>query len=168
MRSLTAATQAETAKTVTTPAFLVEIGWSTPIRLSSRGDQSWNAQTWTGGRLGKVQVGDHGGTIELNNSDLAYSALALNEGAADIPVTIWKFYGDNPATADPVPIFEGVTDGADLDLGRVRLSLAQEAARTLYSPRRFIGPATGFNHLCPAGTKITWGGQTYILERGAT
>lgn len=165
MRNLSTATDAATQATVTTPAYLVEIVWSSIVRLSSRGDQSWGGHTWTGGRLGKVQAGGDKGRIELINSDLAYSALVLNEGAADIGCRVWAFYGDNPDTDDPVLIFDGVTDGADIAIDRVTITLAQERHRTLYSPRRFIGPSSGFNHLRPAGTKLTWGGQTITLER---
>lgn len=165
MRSLSTVTDAATQATVTTPAYLVEIVWSTIIRLSTRGDQSWGGQAWSGGRLGKVQPGADRGRIELINSDLAYSALVLNEGAADIGCRVWAFYGDNPAVDDPVLVFDGVTDGADIAPDRVTLTLAPERARTLYSPRRFIGPATGFNHLRPSGSRLTWGGQTITLER---
>ena len=69
------------------------------------------------------------------------------------------------AGPDPVAVFDGVLDDADIGPDRVRLTLTSENSRTLYSPRRFIGAATGFNHLRPAGTRINWGGQTYILER---
>lgn len=169
-RTLTPAQQASVAATVTTPGYLVELGYSTTLRLSSRGDQSWDGYTWTGGRLGKVSGltstggGDQRGRIELVNSDLAYSALVLNEGAADIRCRVWVFYGDNPADASLV--LDGVTDGADIAPDKVGLSVVGESMRTASFPRRIIGPSTGFNHLRPSGTRITWGGQTYVLERG--
>jgi len=166
MKTLSVATQAETERTQTTPAFLVEIVWSTVIRLSSRGDQSWGGYAWTGGRLGPVRVGESG-NIEFINSDLAYSALLLNEGVADVGCRIWTFYGDNPDADDPVLVFDGVLDGAEIAADRVRATLAPESHRTMFSPRRFIGPGTGFNHLRPAGSKMTWGGQTITLERSA-
>lgn len=172
MRTLTTPTANATASTVTTPAYLVEIEFSTVLRLSTRNDQSWGGYTWTGGRLGKVSglswdgKGQQTGALDLINTDLVYSALVLNEGVADRRVRVWKFYGDNPATLDPVAVFDGVADAADIGPDAVRLTLVGQNNKTLYSPRRFIGPATGFNHLCPAGTKITWGGQTYILDRG--
>lgn len=169
MRPLSAATQAATQKTITTPAWLVEIVWTTSIiRLSSRGDQSWGGLTWTGGRLGPVAVSEQGGSLALVNSDLAYSAIVLADGAADVPCRVWHFYGDAPAEDDPVLVFDGVTDGAEIAAGAVRLHLVQEHARTLFSPRRFIGPGTGFGHLRPAGTVLNWGGQTITLERSAT
>lgn len=173
MRALTSAINTATSTTVTTPAYLVEIGFSVVLRLSSRNDQSWGGQTWTGGRIGKVSglswdgKGQQSGALEIINSDLAYSALVLNEGVADRPVRIWKFYGDNPAASDPVAVFDGVADEAEISQDRVRITLAGENAQTLSSPRRFIGAATGFNHLAPAGTKITWNNEIYTLERDA-
>lgn len=170
MRTLTAGQIAATTAPVTTPGYLVELSYSTVLRLSSRGDQSWDGYTWTGGRLGKVSGltsdgrGDQRGRVELINSDLAYSALVLTEGAADIRCRVWVFYGDNPADASLV--LDGVTDGADIAPDAVSLTLVGESIRTAMFPRRFIGPSTGFNHLRPSGTKITWGGQTYIMERG--
>jgi hypothetical protein len=166
MRTLSTATGTATTATITTPAFLVEIVWSTIVRLSSRGDQTWGGLAWTGGRLGKCDARD-GGSVELINTDLAYSALVLNEGAADVGVRAWAFYGDNPGATDPVLIFDGVADGADIGADRVRLALAADNARTLYSPRRFIGPGIGANHLRPAGTRIAWGGEVYTLERAS-
>lgn len=164
MRTLTTAISNATQATVTTPAYFVELAYSTVVRLSSRGDQSWNGQIWTSGRLGKIVFGETG-SIDLINSDLAYSALILNEGAADIGCKVWKFYADNPAVDDPVLVFDGVLNGAVIGPSVVAVKLAEENSRTLFSPRRFISPATGFNHLRPAGSKILWNGQTYILER---
>jgi hypothetical protein len=172
MRTLTTATATATESTVTTPAYLVEISFSAVIRLSTRGDQSWGGYTWTGGRLGKVSglswdgKGAQTGSIDIINTDLAYSSLVLNDGVADRPVKIWKFYGDNPGALDPVAVFDGVADEADIGPDAVRITLVGQNNKTLYAPRRFIGPGIGFNQLRPAGTKITWGGQTYILERG--
>lgn len=169
-RTLTTEQQSAVTTTVTTPGYLVELGYSTTLRLSSRGDQSWDGNTWMGGRMGKISGlvatggGDQLGRIELVNSDLAYSALVLNEGATDIRCRVWVFYGDNPADASL--LLDGVTDGADIAPDKVRLNVVGESMRTASFPRRVIGPSTGFNHLRPSGTRITWGGQTYVLERG--
>lgn len=148
---------------VTTPAYFVQVDFTTTLRLSSRGDQVWNGYTWTGGRLGKVQAGSTGGQLELLNSDLLSGALVLNEGIADRAIRVWSFDGDNPLSA--VMIFAGVGDKAEIGADRVRITLVTENRRTLYSPRRFVNSVTGFNHLLPAGTKVSWGGQTLILDR---
>lgn len=148
---------------ITSPAYLVKIDFSTVLRLSSRADQSWDGYTWTGGRLGKVQISVAGGQIELINSDLLAGALVLNEGVTDRAVSIWAFDGDNPAT--PTAVFVGVGDKLEIAADRVRITLTAASRRTQYSPRRFINAASGFNHLIPAGSKILWGGQTFVLER---
>ena len=164
MRVLSTNTNTQVRATITTPAYFVELQYSTVLRFSSRGNQAWNGQSWIGGRLGKLSVGDSG-TLEVINSDLSYSATVLNEGAADIQCKIWKFYGDNPDTLDSVPIFKGVTNGADINADRVRFKITRENSRTLFSPRRFVSPMTGFNHLRPAETKIYWNNQIFTLER---
>ena len=148
---------------ITTPAYFVQLDFSTVLRLSSRGDQTWGGYTWTGGRLGKVQISNNGGQVELINTDLVASALTLNEGVADRAVSIWSFDGDTPAS--PTLIFSGVGDKLEIGADRVRVTLTTENRRTLYSPRRFINAVSGFNHLLPAGKSITWAGQTYLLER---
>jgi hypothetical protein len=168
MRTLTAGQIAAASATETTPGYLVELLFDTPLRLSSRDDQSWNGYTWTGGRLGKISGlasdgrAEQKGRIELINSDLAYSALILNEGWADRGCRVWQFYGDNPDDAELV--LDGVGDTADIDPdgGIVSLSVVGEGLRRF--PGRVIGPGTGFNHLCAPGKKITWGGQTYVIE----
>jgi hypothetical protein len=172
MKSSTPAQIADTTAPVRTPGYLVELLFSVPLRLSTRGDQSWNGYTWTGGRIGKISGlasdgrGEQKGRIELINSDLAYGALVLNEGWADRGCRVWEFYGNNPADARLV--LDGVGDVAEInpDSGRVSLSVVGESLRTAQFPGRVIGRATGFNHLKPAGSKLTWGGQTYILEPG--
>ena len=172
MRTLSIPTGNAVAATITQPGYFVRLGFDTIVRLSSRGTQSCDGQTWTGGRLGKISglnwdgKGQQSCTFEIVNTDLAYSALVLNEGVADRTAEIWKFYGDNPAAGDPVMVFDGVMDEANIAADKVTITAVGENTRTLYSPRRFIGPATGFNHLMPAGTKLSWGGQTITLERG--
>ena len=169
MRTLTTAQETATQAPVTAPGYLVEIGFSSPIRLSTRGDQSWDGQAWTGGRLGKVSgiasdgKGGQKARIELINTDLAYSALVLADGVAERTCRIWTFYGDNPD--DATLVLDGVLDSADIRPDIVSVDVIGEAIKTATFPRRFIGRGTGFNQLRPAGTKITWGGQTYILER---
>ena len=148
---------------ITTPAYFVQLDFSTVLRLSSRGDQTWNGYTWTGGRLGKVQISNNGGQVELINTDLVAGALTLNEGVADRAISIWSFDGDTPSSS--TLIFSGVGDKLEIGADRVRIMLTTENRRTLYSPRRFINAVSGFNHLIPAGKSITWAGQTYLLER---
>lgn len=162
-KTLAASLVTDTAKRITTPGYLVEINFTSPLRLSTRADQSYGGYSWTGGRLGKVDAGEGGGSLELLNADLAMSALVLGEGLADRAVTVWAFYADNPTDVEQV--FAGVADSSEIAVDRVRVRLVPENRRTMYSPRRFINSAAGFNTLAPAGTRVSWGGQTFVLER---
>ena len=164
MRTLSEATEASTEALTTKPGWLVELFWATPLRLSSRGNISWRDRSWVPDTLVAVSTGE-GGYIELANSNLAYSALVMNEGVADVGCQIWKFYGDAPGADDPVLIFDGVLDRAEINHKAVKITLAQESSRTKMAPRHRIDASGGFNHLRPAGTRISWGGQVYVLER---
>lgn len=166
MRTLSTALAAEAALTITSPGYLVELGFSTPVRLSTLGDISWGGHTWLSGY--KIEVQGLGWSlsaqpkIALGNLDLTFGALVLNEGAADKSVKIWAVYAGAPS--DAVALFDGVADTAEIG-DAVILSLAQRGSRTLYSPRRFVGPSSGINHLRPANTRISLGGATYVLQR---
>lgn len=175
MRTLSTPTQTEIAKTYTDPGYLVEIAFSTVVRLSSRGDVSWNGSSWLGsesGRdvgvdgLGSDGQGAQTGSLTLGNADNVVGALVLNEGVAGRAVKVWKFYEGATAAADPAQIFSGCGDEAEIGLTEVRISLVSESLQSLDSPRTRITKANGFNHLPPAGTIINWGGQAYRLEPG--
>ncbi len=167
MKTLTSATQAASAQTITQPGYLIELAWGTIVRLSTRGDKTWGGQAWTGGLVASLAPRD-GGRLALLNTDNGFSALLMNNTVADIGCRIWQFYGDTLGEDDPFLIFDGVIDGVDeLTRTTATLTLAAEHARTLHSPRRRIGATTGFTRLTPAGTRLTWAGQTITLERAA-
>lgn len=169
MRTLGASLLTELGLTVTRPGYLVEIAFSTPLRLSTMGDVTFNSQAWS---AADVQVrglsadgqGGQGGSLLFGNTWDDYGALVLNEGIADRAIQVWACYAGAPG--DSVQIFDGVGDDADWDdAGRLTIRLAQSAVRSAFWPRTRINAAAGFNHLIPAGSKITVAGQTYILER---
>ncbi len=169
MRTLTPAQIADTAATATAPGYLIELNFPTVLRLSSRQDQSWGGYTWTGGRIARISGiasdgrGEQRATLDLINTDLTYSALVLADGVADTGCRIWTFYGDNPD--DATLVLDGVLDAAEIGMDRVSINVVGQNIRTATFPRRRIGRGIGINQLRPAGTKVTWGGQTYILER---
>lgn len=172
-RTLTSALLSELGKTVTRPGLLVEIAFPVVMRLSSMGDVAWDGKTWTGADIevrGVAQspMGDGAGapTLMWGNTDLAAGALVLTHGVDDRAVRVWAVYAGALALADAVMIFDGVGDAFGVDERSVSIRLSTEAARVRRLPHRFVSPATGFNHLQPAGTRIVLGGQTYVLERG--
>ena len=171
MRALTDATTAAADAPVTQPLYLIEIGFAPALRLSTRGDVIWNALSWSGGEaiaVGSLDAdgsGRQSGTIQVGNLDDYAGTLVLAQGVADRPVKIWKADGAALDVADPVLVFDGVVERADVDISRVSLSLAGSGTRSAFAPRRVIGPAAGFNFLMPAGSKIKIGATTYTLER---
>ena len=168
MQTLTPALLAELGLTVTRPGYLIELGYSTTLRLSTMGAVSWGGNVWAAADVRVSGVGQNGSasnsaSLQLGNTDDGFGALILNEGASEIAAKIWVCYAG--ATGDPVQVFDGVTDGAEIDSNKVTLALMAQGNATLYSPRTFINKASGFNYLQPAGTKIYFGGETFILER---
>ena len=171
MRALTDATINATALAVTQPLYLIEIGFAPALRLSTRGDVTWNALAWSGGEaiaVGSLDAdgsGRQSGTVQVGNLDDYMGTLVLAQGVADRPVKIWKADGAALDVADPALVFDGVVTSADVDTSRVSLSLAGSGTRSAFAPRRVIGAAAGFNFLMPAGSKIKIGATTYTLER---
>ena len=171
MRTRTPATSSAADAAVTQPLYLIEIGFTPALRLSTRGDVTWNSLSWSGGEAIDVSSldadgsGRQSGTVQIGNLDDYVGTLVLGQGVADRPVKVWKADGVALDVADPVLVFDGVAQGADVDTSRVSLSLAGSGTRSAYAPRRVIGPAAGFNFLLPAGTKIRIGADTYTLER---
>ena len=169
MKTLTAALLTELGLSVTRPGYLVQLGYSTTLRLSTMGTISWAGQTWAAADLkvsgiGQDGSGAGGGSLMLGNTDGAYGALVLNEGASDIAATVWACYAGAAASGDPVQVFAGVIDGAEIAADKVTLTLAPQRNGTLHSPRVFISKPT-FNFLQPAGTKVIVGAETFVLER---
>jgi hypothetical protein len=169
-RALSAALLTELGLSVTRPGYLIELGYSSTLRLSTMGDISWGGHAWSAADAKVSGIGQDGsgantGTLQLGNIDDAFGSLVLNEGASDIAVAIHACYAGATAFGDPVQIFEGVTNGAEIDSRKVTLQLVAQGNRTLYSPRVFVNKAAGFNFLQPAGTKIFANGETFVLSR---
>ena len=171
-RTITAALTTEVGRDVTAPGYFVEVAFATPLRLSSRGTMSWAGNTWTTwdvrvrGLATESGGSTSGGSIVLANGDYTISALVLGEGVANRAVKMWKFYGDSAlTTSDPVQIFSGVADDAEIDPTRatVTLQLVQANASALFSPRLYITPETGFSYVPASGTVIDWAGERYVL-----
>lgn len=166
MRAVSVNTATAVSSVRTAPGYLVEIGFTTPSRFSSQGDVDWNGYSWSGGRFLNVnQLSFQGGTLEIGNLDNILTALCLNEGIADRSIKIWKFDRSAIGDDDPVMMFDGVGDELNITLESVSITLAPYATTTLYSPRAFIGPSSGFNYLIPSGTIISAGNKTLKLER---
>lgn len=168
MKTLSSELLAELELTVTRPGYLIKLGYSVPLYFSTLGTISWNGNTWNSSSIsisGLSQSGNGNSTanININNSDNVLGAIVLNEGAADIPVTVYAVYAGATASGDPFMVFKGVLDGAEITTSAVSMKLVSQANKTLYSPRVYISNITGFSQLQPAGTIIQTSTEKFIL-----
>lgn len=169
MKTLSSALITELGLTVTRPGYLIEIQYSTVLRLSTLGDISWNSYSWSAADVAVSNLSQDGkglsaAGLTIGNTDLAMGALVLNNGANDVPVNIWAVYAGATALADPVQVFAGVLNGASIAADKVAFQLVAQSRQTLESPRVFISQLSGFSSLKPAGSIVPVGGDTFVLE----
>jgi hypothetical protein len=178
MRTLSGAMGTAVTAAVTLPGYLVQIGFSSPLRLSTRGTLTWNSLTWTAGdvRVSGIAVESSRAALNceltISNADASIgglgstiASLVLAQGIAGLACSVWAFYGEAPALGDPVLVFSGIGDEASIpEDGPVRLSMTQTASTTLYCPRTYLTPADGFSFLPTAGQIVTWNGETVRLD----
>ena len=170
MRSTTTATQNAMEAAVTRPVILLEIMFSTPLRLvNSLSSLTWDGRNWSSGRmmggvsLRQKKAGGQEVTFALQNGDNAMSALVLSEGASGKAVNIYQTYGEPPySVADVLEVFSGVVDGVPR-MDDVVTFNAVSAGMVQWSPRINITEEL-FPHIIPAGKTVTIGGQKVILE----
>lgn len=173
MRTLSSAAQAALAATITRPIYLIEIAFSSTSRLSTAGDVTWNGLDWSGGEFASVSglsadgSGRQAGRIAIGNVDLVFGALVLNQGVSDRAVSIWGGDAAALAAGDPVLVFSGVIQSAEVSVNQVVLTLGANGSRSAFCPRRRIDSSSGFNHLSPAGKVIQLGTTKFTLERSA-
>lgn len=168
MITLSAALQAVHAGVIQKPAWLIEIGFSSPVRLSSYGDLTYDSKNWTAADIDvsrvMVDATKVSGQLVLGNADDAFSSVLLSEGAADKAISIYGYDAGATATADVVLLVQCVGGEARIGRDRARIALRDSAEYTA-SPRSFVNAAGGFTYLLPAGASLTLNGQTYKVGR---
>lgn len=148
---------------ITKPGYLVELGFNPVLRFSTRGDQTFGGQLYVGSMIAQYDVGSK--RLTLLNPDNAISAIVLAEGVADRYARVWQFYGDAANTNATMVVFDGFIDGAPvISAAKVTLSLYNESAGALFSPRFRINYQNGFRVLPVPGLKLEWNDATFILE----
>lgn len=172
-RTLTATQQTRTTNPVGRPMFLVELGFSTTLRLSSAsGSVTWNSQSWTpsGIRVERITPFGEGGqtaSISLPDPAAVYFAIVRSEGVDDNVLKIWQLYGDpgdTYAVADAVQLFSGFMASVPKMAERINIANKTHSSRTQKIPRHTIGQPTA-NHLPEPGATINFYGVEYTAER---
>jgi len=170
-RSVSVAVWAQLSKRITKPGYLVIIAFPSPLFLSSRGALVWNEIQFSDmamdiSGLGALNNTVGTGSITLLDVDQFLTNLVITVTVVERGVAIFQIADDAPEYADPVLIFQGITDGMTVDMSRgsITLDLIPSMSRT-FSPRYYCAAETGMNWVPPNGTIITWGSEKITIER---
>jgi len=166
-RTLSTAIQNKIDDSVTDPYYLIQMGFSPILYYSTLYDMSVDGHTYDASRTAKVAFktnanGTTKGTITIDNADNAISTTVLGESPSGLSCVIYGTYGSNPATADLTQIFEGEMDKAVDSGNTVKIDIFSTGSEFI-SPGLVIAKPY-FNWLPPAGTIITSGTNTIVLE----
>ena len=135
--------------TITSPVYLVAIGWSTPVYISSGQEVTYQTNTYIAGNC-RVEDIDAEPTVYLPNTTGAYSSLVFLEGTTDVDVTIYLTYFPPAGQTEVMTRFSGEINNADpIDGKEVGLRLTRFEANRRQAPRIVIGPPV-WNHVRPA------------------
>jgi hypothetical protein len=159
-RTLSTKSQTEVVKQTTRPVWLVEFGFGTPLRLSSRETIAVSGgNTFTAAGI-KVNLASK--SVQLFNEGFQYSATFL-AGVAGVSAKVWKVYGAGPfALADLDQFFDGEI-GPVPEIGPM-ITIGLRPLSPVFTPRIMIAPPT-FNHLPPDGFQFVTPTGVYILNR---
>lgn len=172
-RAISSPLATELAKTITSVGYLVEIGTSTPKRLSNIGTVTWNSLTWTNSDFsvdGLAFDTDQPLTASLaiQNLDgvMGAALLSSSEKMYSTLVTIYQFARGALAAGDVPKIAVMAIAAMEVTLERVTLSLVESKSSTSFTPRRRVTPAFGFSFATAPGTTFQWGNEIITLESG--
>lgn len=164
MRGLDADNTSAIAGTVTSPQWFIEMGFDTPICLTTAETVNWAGKSFTQAdisvRMGREPI------IKIFNEVLALGVTVLTDGTAGRDVSIWQAYKSPGATstltdyAEPVLIFRGEMGAATID-DYVQIRCVMTGAQ--YTPRSFVSTPV-FNHTPKRGSIIDMPNQRIILE----
>tara|TARA_A100001201_G_scaffold143757_1_gene147256 strand:+ start:6710 stop:7207 length:498 start_codon:yes stop_codon:yes gene_type:complete len=147
----TAASQAR----VITEQFIVDIAFTSPVRLSSRATVTYDANSYEGRDMrGTLKLDGSGGSLQIRDADFALTPQFISEGLAGREVIVRALYGSSPyAGSDADILFHGEMGKWDLSDDTITFALVEP--QFLYFPNIYITAANGFNHLPPKGTRFS-------------
>ncbi len=168
-RIITVALQNELSLPVTRVGYLVQWNGSFPYRWSNIGAVTYNAVPWidfdfslTGLEFDPEK--EQSATLTAGNLDDAAAAFFLQEVVSDMTVDIYQFAGGALATGDAPKLARLAVGAVSSGLDTTEVQLVSYATSESFSPRRRIDTYNGFNFALPAGTKLPWENQIFILE----
>lgn len=169
-RPISSALATELAKTITSVGYLVELGLTTPMRMSNIGAVTWNSLSWADQDFaveGLVFDADVPltGQLSIQNLDgaIASTLLAPAEKMYDTTVTIYQFARGALAAGDVPKVAVMAIASLEVALERVTLALVEAKSATAFSPRRRVTAAFGFNFATAPGTTFQWGNEIVTI-----
>lgn len=161
-RDLSANNQSKVTDPVTRPVWLLELLYSTPIRLSSREDVTeYEGKTFEPATM-RVEYNGDTANVRFFDQDLKYSPIMVAEGQGQDAI-LHKVYGDPPFADGAAEIYlDGEIGPSTIDdFINVRLLASGPGV----APRYRATAELGLNHLPASGTEIQTRAGTFILER---
>ena len=129
------------------------------IYSSTQGLIDYDGQDYLGTTGAQVhQISNNTFSWSLDNSDRAYSVMALANDVGGNTVTLFMHYD-----GETIVRFTGVIDEWNTQGQRIMFRATSQASRLQKFPNERAENGV-FNHLPPPGSSILWGLQTIILE----
>ena len=167
MRTLSTSNDSEINNNVTDELFVIDIGFATPLRISSRNDVIYDSLTYTGVNKYSMSLSTDGmsGRVSFFDESFSVTPDLISEGTGGISVTVRAVYGRGTtfAAADADTYFVGELGRCTLENDKLTLLLVPPAVKFL--PSVLIDDKNGFSHLPPDGTKISTPNGIIVLER---
>lgn len=170
-RAISVSYETGISQPITRPGHLVAVDFSSPWRVSTRGNFKFFGVPFNAGGVDIRQLGQTSGQLVIDDLDRTFTAYALSESLPESRVRVWSFYGDPVENSDiaywnPWLIFDGYGDDCvfDPNSGRAALTLVGASSRTLYTPRLRMTRENGFNYLPPKGKVFYFGGEKFVAE----
>jgi hypothetical protein len=173
----------EVTRTVTRYGALVEIGFDSPLRMSTRGARNWAGYVWqeidynqaraTAPIIGSFEyTGDvvMQGSLRVNTVNRDFAKRCKVEQIVSRSLKIWTLYGTNPqpALSDAVLEFDGFVRSAQLGAADyVTLDIINEDLYAMYSPREFYNEVGGYSIVAAADKLVTFGNQDFRFSQGS-
>ena len=103
-------------------------------------------------------------TLTLSNNDNAIGTLCLADGVGNRNIRLWKFTGNAPSLTDCSQIFGGIGDTFSLTKRRVTIQAVPKGMEVIKEPSLRIVRNAVRAELTPAGTRVPWNGEIFILQ----
>jgi len=165
-KSLSTVNANEADNTWIKEGFLVEFGFSTTIRYSSRQAVTWNGNAYTlMDMMLSLKTDGSGGALVIKDNDYALTDIAAAQGTAGKSAIVRLLYGEDttPAAGDADIFFEGEIGPAACRHDVWTMKLIESEAK--FMPDILINEANGFNHIPPDGTEISTPNGIIVLKR---